>query len=73
MSEPVSQTTLRDGKPVKVIADVLDHEDGEAGITEVYRGLVLARFRNIQSAAQTLRHQRAKYEAMALERINARS
>ena len=66
------QTTAKDGKPVKVIAALLDDEDGDSGITEVYRGLVLARFHSIQSAAQTLRHQRAKYEAIAMERINAR-
>lgn len=54
-------TTIR----VKVEAALLDADDGEAGIVEVYSGRVLARFRSLRSAAQTLRHWRPKYETEA--------
>ena len=55
------QTTIR----VKVQAALLDPDDGEAGIVEVYSGRVLARFRSLRSAAATLRHWRPKYETEA--------
>ena len=50
---------------VKVVAELLDPEDGEAGIIEAYSGRVLARFRSLRSAAATLRHWRPKYETDA--------
>ena len=48
----------------KIKATILDPEDGEAGIVEVMSGRVLARFASLRQAAQTLRFNRSKYEAM---------
>lgn len=49
----------------KIEAAILDPEDGESYIVEVFSGRVLARFPSLRSAAQALRHQRAKYEELA--------
>lgn len=49
---------------IKIKATLLDPEDGESGIVEVMSGRVLARFASLRQAAQTLRFNRPKYEAM---------
>ena len=51
-------------KTTTIKATILDPEDGEAGIVEVMSGRVLARFATLRHAAQTLRFNRPKYEAM---------
>jgi hypothetical protein len=54
---------------ITVRAVLLDQEDGEGGIVETLSGKVLGRFPSVRSAAQTLRHWRPKYEAIAFARV----
>lgn len=56
----------RPNQTAKIIkATLLDPEDGEAGIVEVMSGRVLQRFPSLREAAQTLRRNHQKYEAIA--------
>ena len=50
---------------IKVEAVILDPEDGEAGIVDVYSGRVLGRFLTMREAAAYLRAYRSSYEAKA--------
>lgn len=55
-----------DSNTAKIIkATLLDPEDGEAGIVEVMSGRVLQRFLSLREAAQALRRNHQKYEAIA--------
>lgn len=51
-------------------AQILDPDDGEAGIVEVMSGRVLGRFPSLRHASQTLRRNRGRYERLSVPSID---